>query len=130
MRVGIAVLCLCALLPFSAAASTPEKQKEKPVQSLRAVQPPPGAQNRAQNCEVVECEPPDPSPWSCQETDNGNSPFAQGTLFFLYYDILYYTYNDYCSNSSWVVEYWCNSSSSWTTTSFYCVNGCSGGRCL
>jgi len=128
---GIVVLCSCALVPASFAASTPERMEKAPSQLLREIlQPIQGAQDRAQNCQVVQCDPPDPSPWSCQETDNGNDPSESGTLFFLYYDILYYSYHDYCSNGSWLVEYWCNSASSWTTTNFYCVNGCSDGHCL
>lgn len=129
---GIAVLCSCALVPVSFAASTPAKlEKVKaPAQLLREIlQPAPRAQDRAQNCQVVECDP-EPSPWSCQETDNGNYPPENGALFFLYYDDLYYTYYDYCSNGSWLVEYWCNSASSWTTTNYYCTNGCSSGHCI
>jgi hypothetical protein len=81
----------------------------------------------AQSCEV-NCDP-DPSPFTCTETD-GYNPSVAGTLWYFYYGTLIATYNDYCANSTRLVEYWCNSSSTWTTTDFFCTYGCSAGRCL
>jgi len=69
------------------------------------------------------------SPYSCSETD-GYNPSVAGTLWYFYYGDLIATYNDYCATSTRLVEYWCNSASTWTTTNFYCTYGCSGGRCL
>lgn len=86
------------------------------------------AQFRTTNC-GADCPPPQ-SPFTCSDSDGGLNPGVQGTVTIYYQGSFYYSYTDYCSNSGTLVEYWCNSPQSWTSTTFYCSNGCSAGACL
>ena len=97
-------------------------------EALSLLDPLHGAEQKAQYCDP-EC-PEEPSPFSCRESDSGNRPRTKGTLYFSYYGQVTGVYTDYCTNTTNLVEYWCSSSSNWTTTTYWCMNGCSDGRCL
>ena len=90
---------------------------------------PPEPVPAAQQCPPEGCEE-EPSPFYCQENDNGKNPSIAGTLWFFYYGQIIAVYNDACLNGTNLREYWCSSSSNWTTTTYWCLNGCSAGRCL
>lgn len=127
------------LLPMSATAADetgPAADLEKPpsvdlVQEaedqLTALDPLQGAEEQAKYCDP-EC-PEEPSPFTCQDFDGGNRPGTAGTLYFSYYGQVTGVYSDYCTSSTTLVEYWCETPSKWTTTSWLCGNGCSAGRC-
>ena len=85
--------------------------------------------SQAEQCPPEGCEE-EPSPFSCYESDTGKAPSTAGTLWFYYYTTLVGVYHDTCINSTTLREYWCSRSSNWTTTNFWCTNGCSAGRCL
>lgn len=87
-----------------------------------------GAEEKAKYCDP-EC-PEEPSPFTCQDTDSGNRPSVKGTLYFSYYGQVTGVYTDQCTDTTHLTEYWCSSSSNWTTTQYWCLNGCSDGRCL
>lgn len=107
---------------------------EAPAAGIEIVSPPeiesvPEPEPAAQQCPPEGCEP-EPSPFYCQESDYGNNPSMAGTLWFFYYGQIVGVYHDTCLNGTNLREYWCNGSSNWTTTTFWCTNGCSAGRCL
>lgn len=95
---------------------------------LPAVDPLQGAEEKAEAC-YPDC-PEEPSPFSCRDSDGGKRPSTNGTLYFSYYGQVTGVYTDYCNNGTNLTEYWCSSSSQWTTTTYWCGNGCSAGRCL
>lgn len=87
------------------------------------------AQNRAQSCPPEGCDP-EPSGFSCRDTDGGRRSGERGTVTLYYYGSYVASYTDYCSSNEWLVEHWCTSTGSWTTTNYLCEYGCSEGRCL
>jgi hypothetical protein len=86
------------------------------------------AQDRIRACPAGGCDP-DPEGFTCTDTDNGKRPAIAGTVTLYYYGSYVASYSDYCSNSSTLIEHWCTSSGGWTTTTYYCTTGCSGGVC-
>lgn len=89
----------------------------------------PEALDKAQTCPETGCEP-EPSGFTCYDTDGGRLTTSPGTVTLYYYSSYVASYADYCSNYETLVEYWCTSTGGWSSTNYLCLNGCSGGKCL
>jgi hypothetical protein len=64
---------------------------------------------------------------SCTDTDNGNNNGLRGTISG-YLASSYYSSSDYCSSSSYLIEYNCNGAKA-INISVYCPFGCLNGIC-
>jgi hypothetical protein len=87
------------------------------------------AQDRVRACPEGGCEP-GPNGFTCTDSDNGKRTWIAGTVTLYYYGSYVGSYSDYCSDQWTLIEHWCTSSGGWTTTTYYCANGCSGGSCI
>lgn len=97
--------------------------EELPEVGLAPPQPVPAAKE----CPPEGCDP-EPSPFSCSESDSGNAPYTTGTLWFFYYGNIIGVHTDTCATPGRLTEYHCNTPNSWAETNWFC--NCSGGRCV
>ena len=65
----------------------------------------------------------------CHDTDNGIVRWVNGSVFGFYDNATRFEFHDYCQNSNWLWEFYCEDENP-EQRHFLCRNGCQDNHCL